>query len=78
MAAFGDSALKGTIMVLVSDERAMEAQTATTPHDDLRAQIAEAAYFKAQERGFEPGFELDDWLEAEAEVLDRESGGRPG
>jgi hypothetical protein len=30
--------------------------------------IAEAAYHLAQRRGFEPGYELDDWLTAEAEV----------
>lgn len=29
--------------------------------------IAEAAYFKAQARGFEPGHEMDDWFAAEAE-----------
>jgi hypothetical protein len=30
--------------------------------------IAEIAYHKAEKRGFEPGRELDDWLEAEAEA----------
>jgi Protein of unknown function (DUF2934) len=30
--------------------------------------IAELAYFKAQQRGFEPGHEREDWLAAEAEV----------
>jgi hypothetical protein len=30
--------------------------------------IATAAYFKAQRRGFAPGQEATDWLEAEAEV----------
>ena len=30
--------------------------------------IARAAYFRAQQRGFEPGHELSDWLAAEAEV----------
>ena len=29
--------------------------------------IATAAYYKAEARGFEPGQELSDWLEAEAE-----------
>ena len=29
--------------------------------------IATRAYFKAETRGFQPGKELDDWLEAEAE-----------
>jgi hypothetical protein len=31
-------------------------------------QIAEAAYFLAEARGFAPGLELDDWLEAERAV----------
>lgn len=30
-------------------------------------QIAMAAYFKAESRGFSPGGELDDWLVAEKE-----------
>ena len=32
------------------------------------ALIAEAAYFRAQRRGFSPGNETEDWLAAEAEV----------
>jgi hypothetical protein len=30
--------------------------------------IAVAAYFKAEERGFAPGYELADWLAAEREA----------
>ena len=30
--------------------------------------IAVAAYYRAQRRDFEPGHELEDWLEAEAEM----------
>ncbi|HYL88271.1 MAG TPA: DUF2934 domain-containing protein [Burkholderiales bacterium] len=30
--------------------------------------IQESAYFKAKERGFAPGGEVQDWIEAEAEV----------
>jgi len=30
--------------------------------------ISEAAYYRAERRGFTPGCELDDWLAAEAEV----------
>jgi hypothetical protein len=30
--------------------------------------IAELAYLKAQQRGFEAGHELEDWLSAEAEI----------
>jgi hypothetical protein len=33
-----------------------------------RDQVAEAAYFIAEKRGFGPGHELEDWLAAEAEV----------
>jgi hypothetical protein len=39
--------------------------TATAAATDA---IAERAYFKALNRGFAPGFELSDWLEAEREV----------
>lgn len=35
---------------------------------DWSAAIAERAYFKAERRGFVPGFELDDWLAAEREI----------
>jgi hypothetical protein len=37
---------------------------------DLRALVAERAYFKAEGRGFAPGHELDDWLAAEREIAD--------
>ena len=30
--------------------------------------VAEAAYFRAERRGFAPGGELDDWIRAEAEI----------
>jgi len=33
--------------------------------------IAQAAYFRAAQRSFEPGQELDDWLRAEAEINGR-------
>lgn len=38
--------------------------------DDCRREqmIAEAAYYRAQQRGFEPGNEMSDWLQAEADV----------
>lgn len=37
--------------------------------------IAQAAYFRAEKRGFAPGCELQDWVEAEAEVLRLIGGG---
>lgn len=30
--------------------------------------IAEVAYYRAERRGFEPGYELEDWLAAEQEI----------
>jgi len=36
---------------------------------DRDAKIAEMAYYKAESRGFEPGYELDDWFAAEQEFL---------
>jgi hypothetical protein len=36
---------------------------------DLDAMIAEAAYYKAEKRGFYPGNELRDWLEAKKDII---------
>jgi len=41
----------------------------TISPDALYRLIAVAAYYRAERRGFEPGSELEDWLNAEAEVL---------
>jgi len=35
----------------------------------MRDMTAEAAYYRAMQRGFAPGHELEDWLAAEEEVL---------
>jgi len=41
----------------------------TPPGDPARrAWIAIAAYYRAERRGFAPGREIEDWLEAEREV----------
>ena len=40
--------------------------------ESREARIAEAAYWRAESRGFTPGRELDDWLEAEREIDARE------
>jgi hypothetical protein len=41
--------------------------------------IAQAAYLRAERRGFAPGGDLEDWMAAEAEVdaLLRAGNGRP-
>jgi len=38
---------------------------------ELHDEIATTAYYIAERRGFIPGYADDDWLAAEAEVLDR-------
>ena len=39
--------------------------------EELQKLISEAAYYRAKHRGFEPGHELEDWIQAEAEVMRR-------
>ena len=49
-----------------------EPSTAMRPTpEDLHRWIAEAAYYRAERRGFEPGYEIEDWLAAEAETRER-------
>jgi ethanolamine ammonia-lyase large subunit len=37
-------------------------------YKDRYERIAEAAYLRAEQRGFEPGHEVEDWLAAEREI----------
>lgn len=39
--------------------------------EDLRARIARRAYELYVQRGYQPGHELDDWIQAEREILGR-------
>ena len=50
--------------------RASARSLSSSESDDCSREhmIAEAAYFRAQRRGFEPGNEMSDWLQAEADV----------
>ena len=56
----------------VKKVQAIKPDAAPTPpqvlDDELRQRIAQAAYYRAQQRGFSPGYEVEDWLAAEAEV----------
>lgn len=48
---------------------ATEAATGITVSENTRrAMIAQAAYLRAERRGFAPAGEVEDWLAAEAEV----------
>jgi hypothetical protein len=50
-------------------KKAVKAPTEATVSEDVRrGMIAEAAYLRAERRGFAPGGEHDDWVAAEAEV----------
>lgn len=42
--------------------------------EETRRLIAESAYFRAKQRGFAPGHELEDWIQAESEVKNRLNG----
>jgi Protein of unknown function (DUF2934) len=44
--------------------------TASISSDGRQSMVAQAAYFRAERRGFEPGHEVEDWLAAEREVDD--------
>lgn len=44
------------------------AKAQTAARESERSRIAAAAYFRAMQRGFAPGHELEDWLAAEAEI----------
>ena len=53
----------------VRNPAAKNAGTPVTVSEDVRrGMIAEAAYLRAERRGFAPGGEHDDWAAAEAEV----------
>lgn len=39
--------------------------------EERQAWIATAAYYKAEQRGFAPGHEAEDWVEAEREAASR-------
>jgi len=51
-----------------SDGQAAGPPTINFDEEQRHRMIEEAAYFFAEHRGFCEGFELDDWLAAEAEV----------
>ena len=59
---------------LVSEQREaplVSELRAPLSNQQIRELIAEAAYYRALRRGFAPGHELADWIEAEAEIMTR-------
>ncbi|MFN3565146.1 MAG: DUF2934 domain-containing protein [Burkholderiaceae bacterium] len=62
------STAKRRVRAAPTARAATTAQRAAIGADERRAMIARAAYYRAERRGFAPGGELQDWLEAEAEI----------
>lgn len=60
-----DKMIESTTETVV-DEAMPDSAICLPDHD---VWVAEMAYYKAEKRGFEPGHELEDWLEAEQEYL---------
>jgi hypothetical protein len=57
---------------VVKEAANASAEAAALPSEaELIELISEAAYYRAEKRGFSPGFETEDWLQAEAEVMAR-------
>ena len=54
-----------------ADGKASGNTAAKLSPEDVYRLIQESAYFKAKARGFAPGHEVQDWIEAEAEVRRR-------
>ena len=48
----------------------VEVESPKTP-EEIAEWIAVAAYYKAQERGFTPGNEVENWIEAEREIASK-------
>ncbi|MFZ2449460.1 MAG: DUF2934 domain-containing protein [Methylovulum miyakonense] len=48
------------------NEEPVQEETVYIP--DYDAKVSELAYYKAKNRGFEPGHELEDWFAAEQEL----------
>lgn len=85
----GAAARRPRSVAVLSDsaaDDAMESPFAEGVHDELDADlrhrmVSEAAYYLAERRGFEEGYEVEDWLQAEADVdhmlLRERTGGNP-
>jgi hypothetical protein len=63
-AARSTAAQRGARAPKAAPASTLVALTAEARH----AMIAESAYLRAEQRGFEPGHETEDWLAAEVEV----------
>ena len=51
------------------ESKAQSATSFSVTSEELQQVIAETAYYKAEKRGFEPGYEAQDWIESERDIL---------
>lgn len=63
------SSLKTTKKVPTIATKSFSGKAKKLSKDQVFSQVALLAYYKAEARGYEPGHEIQDWLEAEAEML---------
>ena len=70
-----EPALESASRELASKELASkELASAEIEGEDKLSRIAVLAYYKAEARGYEPGHEMQDWLDAEAEIMEKTKG----
>ena len=61
--------LKETKSVEPNSTKSVRGKAKKLSKDQVFSNIALSAYYKAEARGYEPGHEIQDWLEAEAEII---------
>jgi len=65
------SSVQGKKAAISSGSRSGSSQSVEQTDDIHTAAIAVRAYYMAEQRGFEPGHELRDWLNAEQQESSR-------
>jgi hypothetical protein len=53
----------------IEDESLYDMENADMDVDEFRELVAKNAYYRSEKRGFTDGNELEDWLEAEQEII---------
>ena len=48
-----------------------DSYTGTSDLDEFREMVAKNAYYRAEKRHFQDGFDLEDWFEAEREISEQ-------
>jgi hypothetical protein len=69
------SSIKKPQQPLKQQPQSQQQQQPDTSGEEIRERVREAAYYRAQQRGFSPGYEIEDWLAAEAEIRKERSPG---